>query len=54
MDTICIIPHDQLYEAALKEDIPFHKWHIWIETQLTSAYIKQVYKSHSKSKSTNS
>jgi myosin heavy subunit len=45
MDAICVIPPHELYQKALKEDIPFHKWHLWVESQLNSAYIQIVYKS---------
>ncbi|CAG9334974.1 unnamed protein product [Blepharisma stoltei] len=48
MDAICIIPPQNLYEKAMKEDVPFHKWHIWIESQLNSAYIQMLYKKDSK------
>lgn len=51
MDAICIIPPNELYEKALKEDIPFHRWHIWVESQLTSAYIQIVYKTTNKQRS---
>lgn len=51
MDAICVIPPNELYDKALEEEIPFHRWHIWIESKLTAAYIDLVYKSHSKSKS---
>jgi hypothetical protein len=51
MDAICVIPPNELFDRALKEDIPFYRWHIWVETQLTAAYIQSVYKSHTKSKS---
>ncbi|OMJ90250.1 hypothetical protein SteCoe_7454 [Stentor coeruleus] len=51
MDAICIIPPNELYERALKQDIPFHRWHVWVESQLTAAYIEIVYKTHLKTKS---
>ena len=50
MDSILFIPANELYEKALKEDIPFHRWHIWIESQLTASYIQMVYKNHFDSK----
>ncbi|CAG9326879.1 unnamed protein product [Blepharisma stoltei] len=40
MDAICIIPPKDLYRKALKENVPFHTWHQWIEKQLYSAYIQ--------------
>lgn len=50
MDAICVIPPHELYQKAIKEDIPFHKWHLWVESQLNSAYIQLVYKSDVKSR----
>lgn len=44
MDTICVIPHVILYEKAKKEQVPFHKWHSWIETQLNYEYIQSLYR----------
>lgn len=48
MDTICTVPTKELYEKALKTKVPFHKvrnsqWHIWIESQLTNAYLESIY-----------
>jgi hypothetical protein len=48
MDTICTVPTKELYEKALKIKVPFHKvrnsqWHIWIESQLTNAYLESIY-----------
>lgn len=44
MDTICVIPHSVLFEKAKEDNIPFHKWHQWIETQLNFEYIQTLYK----------
>lgn len=44
MDTICVIPHAALYEKAISEQVPFHKWHFWIESQLNSEYIQKLYR----------
>ena len=44
MDTICVIPTQSLYKKALDNDVPFHRWHIWIESQLNSYYIQMLYK----------
>lgn len=44
MDAICVIPHSTLFEKAKSENIPFHKWHMWIETQLNFEYIQSLYK----------
>ena len=43
MDTICVIPHAVLYNKALLEQVPFHKWHSWIESQLNFEYIQTLY-----------
>lgn len=48
MDTICTVSTKELYEKALKTKVPFHKvkarqWHIWIESQLTNAYLESIY-----------
>ena len=48
MDTICVIPHSVLYEKAKGDNIPFHKWHHWIETQLNFEYIQTLYKQKAK------
>jgi hypothetical protein len=53
MDAICVIPPNLLYEKALKDDIPFYKWHLWVESQLNSAYIQTVYKADIKTKPNN-
>ena len=44
MDAICVIPHSALFDKAKSENIPFHKWHLWIETQLNFEYIQSLYK----------
>ena len=49
MDNICSISTHDLYEKAIKEGIPFHKWHIWIESQLNAAYVQQLYKMNRRS-----
>jgi chromosome segregation ATPase len=43
MDSICTINAKKLYENALQNEVPFHKWHLWIENQLNSAYLSGVY-----------
>ena len=48
MDAICTIPTKDLYDKAVKNNIPFHKWHVWIENQLTNEYIKSLYEVQSK------
>jgi hypothetical protein len=45
MDTICVVSPKTLYETAVKNDVPFHKWHLWVEKQLNSAYLQSIYKS---------
>ena len=49
MDTICVIPHAILYEKAVKEEVPFHKWHSWIESQLNFEYIQTLYRKKNRS-----
>jgi myosin heavy subunit len=49
MDTICVIPHATLFQKAISENIPFHKWHMWIETQLNFEYIQSLYQVKPKS-----
>lgn len=49
LDSICTISPNTLYQTALKNDIPFHKWHIWIEKQLNAAYLTSIYKRDSRS-----
>ncbi|OMJ96099.1 hypothetical protein SteCoe_272 [Stentor coeruleus] len=48
MDSICSISTQKLYEKVLKEDVPFHKWYEWIEKQLSSIYIRKLYKKKTK------
>lgn len=48
MDSICSVSPQKLYEKALKEDVPFHKWYEWIEKQLSSIYIRKLYKKNAK------
>jgi len=43
MDTICTISPKHLFETANKSEVPFHKWHLWIENQLNSAYLSNIY-----------
>ena len=44
MENICSVNTQLLYEKALHDEIPFHKWHEWIEKQLNNAYIQTLYK----------
>ncbi|OMJ83094.1 hypothetical protein SteCoe_16076 [Stentor coeruleus] len=39
----------ELYYNAVEEGIPFHKWHVWIESQLNQNYVQGLYKKSSKS-----
>ena len=48
MDIICIVSTQTLYENALIDEIPFHKWHQWIETKLNELYLQTIYKKNSK------
>lgn len=50
MDAICTIPTRQLYEKALKSNVPFHRWHVWVENQLTNAYVQGLYDNQIKKK----
>lgn len=43
MDTVCTISTKDLYSLALEQNIPFHKWHSWVENKLTNEYIQSVY-----------
>lgn len=43
MDRIGILPASFLYQKAKEEQVPFHRWHVWIETQLNFEYIQQLY-----------
>lgn len=43
MDAICTVPTRELYEKALRQGIPFHKWYVWIESQLTNCYLESLY-----------
>jgi hypothetical protein len=45
MDTICTIPTKELFDQAIQGCVPFHRWHIWCENQLTNIYIKTLYAS---------
>ncbi|OMJ65585.1 hypothetical protein SteCoe_37956 [Stentor coeruleus] len=35
-----------LYDVAVRDKIPLHKWHLWIESQLTNIYYKNLTKSN--------
>lgn len=43
MDRIGILPASFLYQKAKEEQIPFHRWHVWIESQLNFEYIQHLY-----------
>jgi len=43
MDTICTVPTRELYEKALRQGIPFHKWYVWVESQMTNCYLESLY-----------
>jgi len=34
------LPFEELYKKALKDQVPFHKWHTWIESQLYSTHMQ--------------
>jgi hypothetical protein len=48
MDNIINASSTELYAKALKMGIPFHKWHVWIESQLNSIYVQTIYKKNSR------
>ena len=53
MDTICTVSTKDLYDKAVRNSIPFHKvspmqWHVWIESQLTTAYLDSLYTSQNR------
>ena len=48
MDNIINASASQLYQKAIKMGIPFHKWHVWIESQLNSIYVQTIYKKNTK------
>jgi chromosome segregation ATPase len=48
MESICCVPTSQLYEKAIRDEIPFHKWHEWISKQLGLIYIDIIYKKNAK------
>ena len=35
IDAICTIQTKDLYQMALEQNVPFHKWHYWVENKLT-------------------
>lgn len=39
----------ELYNNATEEGIPFHKWHVWIESQFNQNYVQGLYKKSRKS-----
>jgi chromosome segregation ATPase len=48
MENICSVSPQALYEKALMDQIPFHKWHQWIEKQLNAAYLQSLYQKKNK------
>lgn len=44
MESVYSVSSQELYDNAIKQGIPFHKWHIWIESQLNLAYVQSLYK----------
>jgi len=43
IDSICTTSTKELYTAAVEADVPFHRWHIWVENKLTNVYIETLY-----------
>lgn len=48
MDNIVNVSPTELYNKAIKAGIPFHKWHLWIESQINSIYVQTLYKKSTK------
>lgn len=48
MDNIVNVSPTELYAKAIKAGIPFHKWHLWIESQINSIYVQTLYKKSTK------
>lgn len=48
MESICCVPTSQLYDKAVRDEVPFHKWHEWISKQLGLIYIDIIYKKNAK------
>lgn len=48
MENICSIPVKDLYDKVRQENIPFHKWHEWIEKRINEEYINQIFKKKNK------
>lgn len=44
IDSVCCVSAQELYDNAIRQGIPFHKWHVWIESQLNLAYVQSLYK----------
>ena len=43
MDRIGILPASFLYQKAKEQQVSFHRWHVWIESQLNFEYIQHLY-----------
>lgn len=43
LDSVETVSTRQLYERAIAEKIPFHKYANWLEKQITHAYIERIY-----------
>ena len=44
LENVGAVSTEHLYEKAIKAGIPFHKWHVWIESQINAEYVQQLYK----------
>ena len=44
IDTICTVCPMSLFQRATKNQVPFNKWHLWIEQQLNASYLEAIYK----------
>lgn len=47
MNTICTIDAMQLYKKVVKLDVPFFRWHQWIEDSLNKEFMRAVLRSRS-------
>ena len=45
MNTICTIDALQLYKKVVKLDVPFFRWHTWIEDSLNKEFMRAVLRS---------
>lgn len=39
MDEICDMSAEDLYQEALAQDIPFYRWHEWLDVEMTRRFL---------------